>query len=114
MMWVMIDAYNNRYSEFRAMVYGKHPINYWTKILQDAHAIIIESRKSEFMLNVIHCPHFFSVIHENCSFSQKQHMDSAVAEFVGANVCSYFSETDFSIYHRGSNEDVNDVFVDFY
>ena len=114
MMWVMIDARNKEYTEFRAMVYGKHPKNYWTKILEDAHEWIPVSTESKFNLTIIYSPHFCSVIHENCLYDQKRHMDSAVAEFVGANVCSYFSETDFSIYHRGSHEDVNDVFVDFY
>jgi hypothetical protein len=41
-------------------------------------------------------------------------MDSAVAEFVGINVCSYFCETDFSKYHQGSNPEVNEVFLDFF
>ena len=74
----------------------------------------LQNLVSEFNLTIIYSPHFCSVIHENCSYDQKRHMDSAVAEFVGALDCTYFCDTDFSIYHRGMKHEVNNVFVDFY
>jgi hypothetical protein len=110
----MIDARDKKYTEFRAMVYGKHPKNYWTKILEDAHAMVTVSPKSKFNLTIIYSPHFCSVIHENCSYDQKRHMDSAVAEFVGALDCTHFCDTDFSIYHREMKHEVNNIFGDFY
>ncbi len=42
-----------------------------------------------------------AVIHESCSYSQRLHMDSEVAEFLGVHECSYFRDTDFSKYDFG-------------
>jgi hypothetical protein len=40
-MWVMIDAIDNGYVEFRAMIYGGHPGRYWSGLLEEAHFLAI-------------------------------------------------------------------------
>jgi hypothetical protein len=93
-MWVMIDAIENGFEEFRAMIYGDHPSCYWSGLLEEAHSLAINhfskrDRSVNFNLTLIKSPHFCSIIHEY-NFSQRLHMDSAVAEFLGVNKCSYF------------------------
>ena len=100
-MWVMIDAINSGYVEFRAMIYGGHPGRYWSGLLKEAHFLAIDhfrklGRLMNFKLTLIKSPHFCAVIHEN-NYSQRLHMDSAVAEFLGFYECSYFRETDFPV-----------------
>jgi len=104
--WLMIDAINNGYVEFRAMIYGGHPGRYWSALLEEAHFLAIghfnsPGRSVIFKLTLIKSPHFCAVIHKNCSYSQRLHMDSAFAEFLGVHECSYFRDTDFPKYHFG-------------
>ena len=99
----MIDAINNGYVEFRAMIYGGYPGRYWSGLLEEAHFLAIGHfnslrRTMIFKLTLIKSPHFCAVIHEN-NYSQRLHMDSAVAEFVGVLECSYFRDTDFPKFH---------------
>ncbi len=102
-MWLMIDAIENGYVEFRAMIYGGHPGRYWSGILEEAHFLAIGhfnclGHSVDFKLTLIESPHFCAVIHEN-NYSQLLHMDSAVAEFLGVYECNYFRDTDFPKYH---------------
>ena len=109
-MWLMIDAIDNGFVEFRAMIYGGHPGRYWSGLLEEAHFFAIGhfnslGRSVIFKLTLIKCPHFCAVIHGN-NYSQWFQMDSAVAEFLGVYECSYFRETDFPRYNflqGGSN-----------
>jgi hypothetical protein len=94
---------NNGYVEFRAMIYGGHPGRYWSGLLEEAHFLAIGHFNSLgcsviFKLTLIKSPHFCAVIHEN-NYSQRLHMDSAVAEFLGVYECNYFWDTDFPKYH---------------
>ena len=94
---------NNGYVEFRAMIYGGHPGRYWSGLLEEAHFLAIGHFNSLscsviFKLTLIKSPHFCAVIHEN-NYSQRLHMDSAVAEFLGVYECNYFGDTDFPKYH---------------
>jgi hypothetical protein len=100
-MWVMIDAINSGYVEFRAMIYGEHPGCYWSGLLEEAHFLAIDhfrklGRSVNFKLTLIKSPHFCAVIQGN-NYNQRVHMDSSVAEFLGVYKCSYFGETDFSM-----------------
>jgi hypothetical protein len=105
----MIDAIDNGYVEFRAMIYGGHPGRYWSGLLEEAHFFAIGhfnslGRSVIFKLTLIKSPHFCAVIHENNNYSQhnysqRLHTDSAVAEFVGVHECSYFRDTDFPKFH---------------
>ena len=102
-MWLMIDAIDNGFVEFRAMIYGGHPGRYWSGLLEEAHFFAIGhfnslGRSVIFKLTLIKSPHFCAVIHEN-NYSQRLQMDSAIAEFLGVNECSYFRDTDFPKYH---------------
>ena len=102
-MWLMIDAINNGYVEFRAMIYGGHPGCYWSGLLEEAHFLAIGhfnslGRSVIFKLTLIKSPHFCAVIH-GYDLSQRLHMDSAVAEFLSVYECSYFRDTDFPKYH---------------
>jgi len=110
-MWLMIDAIDNGYVEFRAMIYGGHPGRYWSGLHEEAHFLAIghfnrQGRTVIFKLTLIKSPHFCAVIHENSNYSQhnysqRLHMDSAVAEFLclGVHECSYFWDTDFLKYN---------------
>ena len=94
---------NNGYVEFRAMIYGGHPGRYWSGLLEEAHFLAIGHFNSLgcsviFKLTLIKSPHFCAVIHEN-NYSQRLHMDSAVAEFLSVYECNYFRDTDFPKYH---------------
>ena len=112
-MWLMIDAVDNGYVEFRAMIYYGNPGRYWSGLLEEAHFLAINhfislGRSVIFKLTLIKSPHFCAVIHENNNYSQHNysqwlHMDSAVAEFLGLGVheCSYFRDTDFPKYNFG-------------
>jgi hypothetical protein len=107
-MWLMIDAINNGYVEFSAMIYGGHPGCSWSGLLEEAHFFAIGhfnslGRSVIFKLTLIKCPHFCAVIHEN-NYSQRLHMDSAVAEFLGVHECSYFQETDFPNFYFRKRE----------
>jgi hypothetical protein len=102
-MWLMIDAIDNGFVEFRAMIYGGHPGRYWSGLLKEAHFFAIGhfnslGRSVIFKLALIKSPHFCAVIHGN-NYSQQLHMDSAVAEFLGVHECSYFRDTDFPKFH---------------
>jgi len=119
-MWVMIDAINNGYVEFKAMIYGGHPCRYWSGLLEEAHFLAIGHFNSlghsmNFKPTLIKSPHFCAVIHRN-NYSQWLHMDSAVVEFLGVYECSYFSETDFPRYHfqGGSNPIHVSIMLDFF
>jgi hypothetical protein len=103
-MWLMIDAIDNGFVEFRAMIYGGHPGCYWSGLLEEAHFFAIGhfnslGRSVIFKLTLIKSPHFCAVIHENNNYSQRLLMDSAVAGFLGVHECSYFRDTDFPKYH---------------
>ena len=110
-MWLMINAIKNGFVEFRAMIYGGHPGRYWSGLLEEAPFLAIShfnslGRSVIFKLTLIKSPHFCAVIHENSNYSQhnysqRLHMDSAVAEFLGVLECSYFRDTDFPKYHFG-------------
>jgi hypothetical protein len=110
-MWLMIDAVDNGYVEFRAMIYGGHPGRYWSGLLEEAHFLVIGhfnslSRTVIFKLTLIKSPHFCAVFHEKNNYSQhncsqRLHMDSSVAEFLGIHECSYFRDTDFPKYNFG-------------
>ncbi len=102
-MWLLIDAIDNGFVEFRAMIYGGHPGRYWNGLLEEAHFFAIGhfnslGRSVIFKLTLIKSPHFCAVIHEN-NYSQRLHMDSAVTEFLGVHECSYFRDTEFLNYH---------------
>ncbi len=102
-MWLMIDAINNGYVEFRATIYGGHPGRYWSGLLEEAHFLDIGhfnslGRSVIFKLTLIESPHFCAVIH-GYDLEQCLLMDSAVAEFVGVDECRYFRDTDFPKYH---------------
>ena len=102
-MWLVIDAIDNGYLEFRAMIYGGHPGSYWSGLLVEAHFWAIGhfnslDRSVNFKLTLIKSPHFCDVIHGN-NYSQQLHLDSAVAAFLGVYEWSYFGETDFPRYH---------------
>ena len=95
-MWLMIDAVDNGYVEFRAMIYGGHPGRYWSGLLEEAHFLVIGhfnslGRSVIFKLTLIESPHFCAVIH-GYDLEQCLLMDSAVAEFVGVDECNYFCE----------------------
>ena len=90
-MWLMIDAINNGYVEFRAMIYGGHPGRNWSGLLEEAHFLVIGhfnslGRSVIFKLTLIKSPHFCAVIH-GYDHSQRLLMDFAVAEFVGVDEC---------------------------
>jgi hypothetical protein len=90
----MIDAIDNGYVEFRAMIYGGHPGRYWSGLLEEAHFLAIGhfgilGRSINFKLTLIKSPHFCAVIHGN-DYGQRLKMDTAVAEFLGVDECSYF------------------------
>jgi hypothetical protein len=102
-MWLMIDAIDNGYVEFRAMIYGGHPGHYWSGLLEEAHFLAIGHFNSLgcsviFKLTLIKSPHFCAVIH-GYDLEQRLHMDSAVAKFVGVDECRYFRDTDFPKFH---------------
>jgi len=102
-MWLMIDAIDNGCLEFRAMIYGGHPGSYWSGLLAEAHIWAIGHFNSldlsvNFKLTLIKSPHLCDVNHGN-NYSQRLHLDSAVAEFLGVYEWSYFCETDFLRYH---------------
>jgi hypothetical protein len=106
-MWLMIDAIDNDFLEFKAMIYGGHPGRYWSGLLEEAHFWAIGhfnslDRLVNFKLPLLKSPHFCAVIH-GYDYSQWLKMESAVAEFVGVDECSYFWETDFPRY--GTAED---------
>ena len=114
-MWVMIDAIDIGYVEFRAMINGEHPGRYWSGLLDEAYFLAIGHFKSlgrsvNFKLTLIKSPHFCAVIHGN-NYSQRLHMDSAVTEFLGVYECSYFHETDFSRYIKGGFSSVSIMII---
>jgi len=40
-MCVIIDAINNGYVEFRAMIYSEHPCCYWSGLFEEAHFLVM-------------------------------------------------------------------------
>jgi hypothetical protein len=67
-MWLMIDAIDNGYMEFRAMIYGGHPGRYWSGLLEEAHFLAIGhfnslGRSVIFKLTLIKSPLFCAVIY---------------------------------------------------
>ena len=95
-MWVMIDAIDNGYVEFRAMIYGGHPGRYWSGLLKGAHFLAIGhfsilGRSVNFKLTLIKSPHFCALIHRK-DYGQWLKMDTAVAELVGVDECSSFEK----------------------
>ena len=107
--WLMIDAINNGYVEFRAMIYGVNPKRYWIDILTMAHGWAIDYFNSRglsviFTLTLIKSPHFCAV-NRGCALGQRLSMDSAVTKFLGVEKkCTYFQDTDFTKLHFGSGE----------
>jgi hypothetical protein len=102
-MWLMIDAIDNGYVEFRAMIYGGHQGCYWSGLLEEAHFLAIGhfnslGRSVIFKLTLIKSPHFCAVIH-GYDLEQRLLIESEVAEFVGVYECSYFRDTDFPKFH---------------
>jgi len=85
-MWVMIDAINNGYVEFRAMIYSGHPGHHWSGLFDEAYFLAIYhfsilGSSMNFKLTLIKSPQFCAVIH-GISYSQLLHMDSEVVEFL--------------------------------
>jgi hypothetical protein len=105
----MIDAVDNGYSEFRAMIYGGNPGRYWIDILTRAHGWAIDYFKCRdhsviFKLTLIKSPHFCAV-NRGCALGQRLSMDSAVTEFLGVEKkCTYFQDTDFAKLHFDSGD----------
>jgi hypothetical protein len=104
-MWVMIDVIDNGYAEFRAMIYGGYTGCCWSGQLEEANFLAIGhfnslGRSVNFKKTLIKSPHFCAVIHRN-NYSQRLHMDFAVAEFLGVYECSYFCDSDFPRYIKG-------------
>ncbi len=67
-MWLMIDAIDNGYVEFRAMIYSGHPGCYWSGLLEEVHFLAIGhfnslGRSVIFKLTLIKSPHFCAAIH---------------------------------------------------
>ena len=95
-MWLMIDAIDNGYVEFRAMIYGGHPGHYWSGLLEEAHFLAVNhfislGRSVIFKLTLIKSPHFCAV-NRGCALGQRLSMDSAVTEFLGVEKkCTYIS-----------------------
>jgi hypothetical protein len=78
-MWLMIDAIDNDFLEFKAMIYGGHPGRYWSGLLEEAHFWAIGhfnslGRLVNFKLTLIKSPHFCAVIH-GYDYSQWLKMD---------------------------------------
>ena len=115
--WLMIDAVDNGYLEFRAMIYGVNPGRYWIDILTMAHGWAIDyfnsrGRSVIFKLTLIKSPHFCAV-NRGCALGQRLSMDSAVTEFLGVEKkCTYFQDTDFTKLHsgRGNSNPMLDFF----
>jgi hypothetical protein len=113
----MIDAVDNGYLEFRAMIYGVNPGRYWIDILTRAHGWAIDYFNSRghsviFKLTLIKSPHFCAV-NRGCALGQRLSMDSAVTEFLGVEKkCTYFQDTDFTKLHsgRGNSNPMLDFF----
>jgi hypothetical protein len=105
----MIDAIENGYVEFRAMIYGVNPGRYWIDILTMAHGWAVDfvncrGHSVIFKLPLIKSPHFCAV-NRGCALSQRLSMDLAVTEFLGVEKkCTYFQDTDFAKLHFGSGE----------
>jgi hypothetical protein len=75
----MIDAIDNDFLEFKAMIYGGHPGRYWSGLLEEAHFWAIGhfnslGRLVNFKLTLIKSPHFCAVIH-GYDYSQWLKMD---------------------------------------
>ena len=86
-MWLIIDAIDNCYLDFSAMIYGGHPGCYWSGLLEEAHFWAIGhfnslGRLVNFKLALIKSPHFCAAIH-GYDYSQRLLMDSAVSECAG-------------------------------
>ena len=73
--WLMIDAIDNGYVEFRAMIYGVNPGRYWIDILTMAHGWAVDyfnsrGRSVIFKLTLIKSPHFCAV-NRGCALGQR-------------------------------------------
>jgi len=96
----MIDAIDNGYVEFRAMIYGVNPGRYWIDIPTMAHGWAVDyfnswGRSVIFTLTLIKSPHFCAV-NRGCALGQRLSMDSAVTEFLGVEKkCTYSAVTEF-------------------